>query len=498
MHDNTYPNWFIRSVEFLFVITLCYFPLCYRIDALSIRQWDEARNAVNAIEMLQNHKFLVRYYDGNPETWEVKPPMLIWLQVLSLKVFGFNQLAIRFPTILATFMTVLFLIWYFNKYHHNRYIGYMAALVLVTSQGYIDRHIARTGDHDALLILIATVVIFLYYEFLISKDSKNSMVLLFAVLFVIGVLTKSIAIFFIFPGLLFSTYVFKARNKIFDNKWFYIAFFIFIIGAGSYYVLRGLKQPGYLKIVWQSELFHRYLNRDNLYGSTAFWDYGRNFFTSRYQYWIYFLLISFVLLPLYYFKNVGFLKYLVLNTVTLFIILSIGSKQLWYDGLLFPLFAAIIAFFLYSVIPNLYHKLSAQKKLKDSLIFLIFIPLIIYPGKIVMKNASRSGELPWDTEIYALGNYLSEPGNLNKIKSETIHIVFLQYSAHLLFYVEGINLKENRKLIDFKPLSEVKTGDLILMSEQSARDSIKRRFHYEILDEKNSAYLIRILQSFDY
>jgi 4-amino-4-deoxy-L-arabinose transferase-like glycosyltransferase len=482
-----------RVAELLFVMALCYFPLCYRIDALSIRQWDEARNAVNAIEMLKNHNYLVRYYDGQPEIWEVKPPLLIWLQVISLRIFGYNQLAIRFPTVFATFMTVFFLIWYFNKYHHNRYIGYMAALILVTSQGYIDRHIARTGDHDALLILITTVMIFLYYEFLISKRPADHLIILFSILFILGVLTKSIAIFFILPGLLLSTFLFKAQKKLFTNKGFYIAIIIFIAGSGSYYVLREMVQPGYLKAVWQLELFHRYFNKENQFGSSAFWDYGKNFFTSRYSYWIYFLLLSMILSAFYHSKMQGIYKYLMFNSIVLFLTLSCGSKQLWYDGPLFPLFASIIALFIYSSFQALYLRWHPLNLSGPSLAFLLSLILVIYPGRIVMKNAARVGEFPWDVEIYALGNYLSDPGNIKKIGSDHADIIFQGYSAHILFYVEGINQKTGKNVLAFKTIETVKPNDLLLVSEQTVLNSIKSRFRYVLLDENNSAYLLRIL-----
>lgn len=139
----------IQFIELLLLFCICYFPLCFRIDALPVNQWDEARNAVNTVEMLQNHQYLVRYYAGEPETWETKPPLLIWLQVLSTKVFGINELALRFPVMMATFLTVALLVFFFHKNHQNRYLGYIASLILVTTDGYIDRHIARTGDHDA-------------------------------------------------------------------------------------------------------------------------------------------------------------------------------------------------------------------------------------------------------------------------------------------------------------------------------------------------------------
>lgn len=256
-------------IALILTIGLCYFPLCYKIDALSIRQWDESRNAVNALEMLHNHHFMVRYYDGMPENWETKPPLLIWLQVASMKVFGMNELAIRFPTLLATLATVFLLIFYFRR-DTPFYTGCIAALVLAASNGYIDRHIARTGDHDALLILFLLALIVLFFKYIKTAKPPNYLMPLMAFLFTLAVFTKSVAVLFIFPGLALNLFLFKSGKKLFKDPLFYFSAFTSLVVIGAYYVIREHLQPGYLSLVWHEE-FLRYTNPEGRFDSGTPW-----------------------------------------------------------------------------------------------------------------------------------------------------------------------------------------------------------------------------------
>lgn len=63
----------------LFTIILI-FPIFYDLGGLTIRQWDESRNATNALEMSKNGNYLVTYFNNNIEMWNTKPPLLIWIQ----------------------------------------------------------------------------------------------------------------------------------------------------------------------------------------------------------------------------------------------------------------------------------------------------------------------------------------------------------------------------------------------------------------------------------
>lgn len=486
-------------IEFIVVLALCYFPLAYRIDALSIRQWDEARNAVHTVEMLQNHNYLVRTYQGVPETWEPKPPLLIWLQVISAKIFGLNELAIRFPVILACFMTVILLIIYFARFHNNRYIGYIAALVLVTSHGYIDRHIARTGDHDALLILLTTAIILHTYQLLISDKPRRSEFIGIAILFILAIYTKSAAIIMIIPGLFISVFVFKAGAGIFRNKWFYLSILLIILATGSYYIAREMIQPGYLKAVWEWELFPRYANTENRFDSGTFWYYANNIFKTRFTYWVWFLIPAVIILP-FLIKDNGrkFFHFILLNTVILFIFLSSGSKGLWYDGPLFPFFAIIIAMFLHELFMNRL-SLAASSKISErkkywlkAISSVMLLALFVFPFYSIINKVSRSTEYPWDKEYFSMSYILRNPVVLESLP-DPLKVVFEGYDAHLLFYVKAVNYNEKRERLISGNFSTVRPGDDIMISQQQVMDSITSRFNYRIISEHDPVKVIRIL-----
>src|SRR5690606_9717613 len=99
--------------------------------------WDEARLAINAYEMSQNGNLIVTYFDGAPDMWNTKPPLLIWIQALFIKMFGFNELAIRLPSAIAALFTCVVILIFSEKYLKNFWFGFIAVVVLVTSQGYI-------------------------------------------------------------------------------------------------------------------------------------------------------------------------------------------------------------------------------------------------------------------------------------------------------------------------------------------------------------------------
>jgi 4-amino-4-deoxy-L-arabinose transferase-like glycosyltransferase len=479
-------------LELLVVLSLCYFPLCYRIDSLSLRQYDEARNAVNAIEMLQNKNYIVRYYENMPEVYETKPPLLIWLQVISMKVFGLNELAIRFPVVLSAFLTVLLLIWYFNKYHKNRYIGYLAALVLVTSQGYIDRHIARTGDHDALLILFLTAIFLYVFRYLLSDKPKPYLLITIALLFTLGVLTKSVATFFVLPGLLVSVFVFRAGRKLIYDKWLYIALLIFILIIGGYYCTRELLQPGFLKAVWHMELLPRYLNTENNYNTDTFWYYCINFFKVRFTWWIYFLFASLIFLPfLLKGETLKFYFYLLVNGLVFLIVISLGSKGLWYDGLLYPLFAIIIALFLYYSYQFINEKFRLKTVFKTLMVTVVPIVILAYPGIVIMKKVSRTNDYPWDQEYFSISYFLRDKNNIAEIPDK-LKIIYYGYNPQILFYVDAINYYQQRELLSIKGFSFVNPKDVVLISQESMLDSIKINFEHEVILAKDGLKMIRI------
>jgi 4-amino-4-deoxy-L-arabinose transferase-like glycosyltransferase len=69
--------------------------------------WDEINFAEAAREMLVTNDWLTVQINYLP-FWE-KPPLFIWMQALSMKVFGINEFAARFPNAICGIVTLLVL-----------------------------------------------------------------------------------------------------------------------------------------------------------------------------------------------------------------------------------------------------------------------------------------------------------------------------------------------------------------------------------------------------
>src|SRR5262245_6165309 len=104
-------TWFSRAgavlrpyIKYAVLAVLVYYPVFGFLDMLPIRIWDESRLAANAFEMYFNHDYIVTRYGGLPDLWSTKPPLMIWLQVLCMHFVGFNEIAVRLPSAISTFV----------------------------------------------------------------------------------------------------------------------------------------------------------------------------------------------------------------------------------------------------------------------------------------------------------------------------------------------------------------------------------------------------------
>jgi 4-amino-4-deoxy-L-arabinose transferase-like glycosyltransferase len=190
-----------HSLKALLLVSLVGIPLFIHLEKLPIRIWDESRLAINAYEMYQSGNLLVTTFDGKPDMWNTKPPLMIWLQVLSMKIFGVRELSLRLPAALAGLFTVLFLFMFLKKRYAGFWPGFIASIILVTSYGYVNVHVTRTGDYDSLLVFCLTGCAFSFYNYFESGSLKQ---LRLSGLFLwMGIMTKGIQGLLFMPGLAF-------------------------------------------------------------------------------------------------------------------------------------------------------------------------------------------------------------------------------------------------------------------------------------------------------
>ncbi|NJN35052.1 MAG: hypothetical protein HC817_13135 [Saprospiraceae bacterium] len=159
----------------LIILIIAYIPIFYNLEKPPIFIWDEAIYANNAIEMYVNKDFIVLKNNGLPTLYNVKPPLVIWLQCISIWIFGVSEFSIRLPSAIAALFTC-FALFYFAKRNFNSTIGILAVMFLITSAGYIQVHVSRTGDLDSVLVLFITLYTLVFFEMLLQPEINKKYV----------------------------------------------------------------------------------------------------------------------------------------------------------------------------------------------------------------------------------------------------------------------------------------------------------------------------------
>jgi 4-amino-4-deoxy-L-arabinose transferase-like glycosyltransferase len=99
------PN-YVRYTIIIILGSLLFFPF---LGHVHLFDWDEINFAECAREMIVSKDYLRTQIDFMP-FWE-KPPLFVWMQLLSMKLFGINEYAARFPNAfmgVATLVTLFY------------------------------------------------------------------------------------------------------------------------------------------------------------------------------------------------------------------------------------------------------------------------------------------------------------------------------------------------------------------------------------------------------
>lgn len=110
-----------------FAATLLYVPF---LGSFHLFDWDEINFAEAAREMLVTGDWS-RPTIGFEAFWE-KPPLFIWLQALSMKIFGVNEFAARLPNAITGIFS-LNLFYYIGKRHISHFFGLFFVLAYAGS-----------------------------------------------------------------------------------------------------------------------------------------------------------------------------------------------------------------------------------------------------------------------------------------------------------------------------------------------------------------------------
>lgn len=112
---------------------------------------DEPRFAEAAREMLQNGDYVVPYFNGNYRF--DKPPLIYWCQIACYRIFGVNEFAARFPSVLAAALTAM-AVAALGERMFGRATGFWAGAIFATCLQTIIHAKASVADMVMILFYV--------------------------------------------------------------------------------------------------------------------------------------------------------------------------------------------------------------------------------------------------------------------------------------------------------------------------------------------------------
>jgi len=238
----------------LFIVFLgivLYFPF---LGSVHLFDWDEINFAESAREMLVSGNYLD--VQINFETFWEKPPLFIWLQVLSMQVFGINEFAARFPNALVGIATLLVLFAVGKKLLNEKF-GWI--WVFTHSISILPFLYFKSGIIDPLFNLFIFAGIYQFVLF--SKAlSKKWLHLILAAFFIgLGILTKGPVSLLLFLLTAFFYMVLKKKYLVYLHwKVLSLSMAVLTLVGGFWFILQYFNGNAQILsdfIVYQIRLF---------------------------------------------------------------------------------------------------------------------------------------------------------------------------------------------------------------------------------------------------
>lgn len=468
------------AFSFIALFFVVYFVIFLKLGSFHIRWWDESIYAVNAYEMLHNGNYFLPFFENAPDHLNVKPPFAVWTQLVSIKLFGFNELAVRLPSAIAAAL-VIFIVFIFIQKRYGYLMAWLAALILISSKGFIGFHTARTADTDALLTLF-TLLANIYFLKYLETTNKNY-ILLFIVFLTLGFSTKMYAALLFVPAYLITLLRYKKLKQFVFNWQFIFGTLVFLgIGIGLI-LIREHYDKGYMAETFSQDagrLFKITLKKDE-----PLLFYFDHLIQTRFSFWFIPLIIGALFVIKKAKENTLLMDAIILIISFIGLLTLARTKLVWYDMPIYPYLSIITAFGLMRII----HSLGISSKLH---IAFVVIALFSYPYWLLFQQ-SQSNIIPnGERSLESSEQFIFKRAKTCSIPNNFI-VYHSNWKGSLLFY--KYKLKEEGVNFNIVSLPDFKNSEKVLVSNDSLYDIIKAKYAFKLLDTENEARLIRIESS---
>ena len=475
------------ALVFLLFCIAMYFPIFHHLAKLPIAIWDESLFSLRALHLHQTGEYLSNFnlYDGLPSHRNTKLPFTTFFQVLSMKLIGVNEYAIRLPISFIFLGTALYMIHHFRYRFEEKWAGYVFGLVAITAIGFVKPHMLRTGDQDApfaCYMVLATI------QFVRYLDTRSTWSLVgFVCWSLAAVLTKNLLAGLLAPGILIYALGSKQLLGLLkDYKFLLASLSIIVVYVGVVYYYE-VQFPGFFDRMWNYELAGRY--------TTAFEHHDKSpGFYLHYlsiQEFVPYLLITPIIFGLSFREGVEpKLKSSIQCTMAVLVcylaIVSFSQTQTtWYVAPIYLLGAYIMALGFVLLRKSLLDK--SKKTILSTYLPIGLVWLILYCA--VLNNIFSPSPISKDDKY---GLFMAKLAKENPdIKTYTL--VDNNFGTTATFYKEMYNLKDEGYSIGYQRTIDYDTDQVIMTCLNNVLNPTAEQYEFEVLRHWDDCKLLKIL-----
>lgn len=453
------------TVAVCLLLVVVFFAFMFRIDANPLHIWDEAHVAVSALEMAQSNQYFIPTYHGVPDMWSVKPPLLVILQSFSMKLFGYNELGARAPTVLFAVGTVVLLFWFCVAVLKDFLAAFCSVLFLCTSGGYVCQHVARGADYDTALVFFLTAYFLFAFLYVVRKEYK--FYLLFNLCLLLAVFTKGIAGVFFVPGIFLLYTIRKNVFREYFNLKHLVPPLVVLACVIGYYFIREQYNPGYIHTVIFEEMQGRLF--DPSFNNRHEWYYLLELITSTAYYpWWLLAPVSLLLLAGTHEIEKKLIPGVWLTLVIFWIPLVVSTnKNEWYTAPSFPMLSLLSGVVFSRTSLAITDKIR-HPSLALLLPYAVIFMLSILPVKRTIENSYALNERYGFAELV----------KSNRIPAEA-KIISEGYNAPVDFYQKALKVRGTE--VGRCGVKDLKPGDTVIAITTNDVHEVKEKFHCDVL-----------------